>query len=109
MGEALTLAKKAGTDPEKVFNAIKGGLAGSTVMNAKAPMMLAHDFKPGFRTELHIKDLTNALNAGHSLSSPMPLTGQVMEMMQSLKADGKQKEDHSALLEYYEKLSGVRL
>ncbi len=109
LAEALTLAKKAGTDPEKVFQAIKGGLAGSTVMNAKAPMMLAHNFKPGFRIELHIKDLTNALNAGHAISSPMPLTSQVMEMMQVLKADGHQTEDHSALAEYYEKISDITL
>jgi 2-hydroxy-3-oxopropionate reductase len=109
LAEALTLAKKAGTDPEKVFEAIKGGLAGSTVMNAKAPMMLTHNFKPGFRIELHIKDLTNALNAGHAISSPMPLTSQVMEMMQVLKSDGHQTEDHSALAEYYEKISGATL
>lgn len=109
LAEALTLAKKAGTDPEKVFEAIKGGLAGSTVMNAKAPMMLAHNFKPGFRIELHIKDLTNALNAGHAISSPMPLTSQVMEMMQVLKSDGHQTEDHSALAEYYEKISDITL
>ncbi len=109
LGEALTLAKKAGTDPQKVFEAIKGGLAGSTVMNAKAPMMLDHNFKPGFRIELHIKDLTNALNAGHAISSPMPLTSQVMEMMQVLKSDGHQKEDHSALSQYYEKIAGITL
>ncbi|QTQ17186.1 2-hydroxy-3-oxopropionate reductase [Treponema parvum] len=109
LSEALMLAKKAGTDPEKVFEGIKGGLAGSTVMNAKTPMILAHNYKPGFRIELHIKDLTNALNAGHKVSSPLPLTGQVMEMMQALKADGFEKDDHSALAKYYEKLSNEKI
>lgn len=91
VSEALTFAKKAGTDPELVYQAIRGGLAGSTVMDAKAPMMLERNFKPGFRIELHIKDLNNALNAAHAVSSPVPLTGQLMEMMQCLKADGGEK------------------
>lgn len=107
VSEALTFAKKAGTDPELVYQAIRGGLAGSTVMDAKAPMMLARNFKPGFRIELHIKDLNNALNAAHAISSPVPLTGQLMEMMQVLKADGYEKEDHSSLVKVYEKLADV--
>ena len=84
VAEALTFAKKAGTDPELVYQAIRGGLAGSTVMDAKAPMMLDGNYKPGFRIELHIKDLTNALNAAHAISSPAPLTAQMMEVMQFL-------------------------
>ncbi len=64
VGEALVLAKKAGLDPSVVFEAIKGGLAGSTVLNAKAPMMIAGDFKPGFRIRLHQKDLHNAILTG---------------------------------------------
>ena len=97
MSEALVLATKAGVDPEKVFNAIRGGLAGSTVLNAKAPMVLNGDFKPGFRLELHIKDLTNALDTAHEIGAPIPLTSQVMEIMQALKVDGKAKEDHSCI------------
>ena len=65
MSEALVLATKAGVNPETVFDAVKGGLAGSTVLNAKAPMVLAGNFKPGFRIELHIKDLQNALDTAH--------------------------------------------
>ena len=107
VGEALSFAKKAGTDPELVYQAIRGGLAGSTVMDAKAPMMLSRNFKPGFRIELHIKDLTIALNAAHAIAAPVPLTGQLMEMMQALKADGYEKEDHSSLVKYYEKISNV--
>jgi 2-hydroxy-3-oxopropionate reductase len=107
VSEALTFAKKAGTDPELVYQAIRGGLAGSTVMDAKAPMMLERNFKPGFRIELHIKDLTNALNAAHAISSPAPLTAQLMEVMQFLKSEGFEKEDHSSIVKYYEKIAGV--
>lgn len=109
MSEALTLAKKAGADPELVYQAIRGGLAGSTVLDAKAPMVLKRNFNPGFRIELHIKDLNNALNAAHAISAPTPLTAQVMEMMQALKADGHEKDDHSSIAKYYEKLANVTI
>lgn len=109
MSEALVLATKAGVDPEKVFNAIKGGLAGSTVLNAKAPMVLEGNYKPGFRIELHIKDLQNALDTAHEISTPIPLTSHVMEMMQAMKVDGKQTEDHGGLIQFYEKLAGVKV
>ena len=105
VGEALTMAAKTGADPELVYQAIRGGLAGSTVLDAKAPMMMDRNFKPGFRIELHIKDLNNAIAAAHSSETAVPLTSQVMEMMQSLKADGCAKEDHSALVKFYEKIS----
>jgi 2-hydroxy-3-oxopropionate reductase len=109
MSEALVLATKAGVDPEKVFNAIKGGLAGSTVLNAKAPMVLEGNYKPGFRIELHIKDLQNALDTAHEIGTPIPLTSHVMEMMQAMKVDGKQTEDHGGLIQFYEKLAGVKV
>lgn len=107
VSEALTLATKAGTDPELVYQAIRGGLAGSTVLDAKAPMMMDRNFKPGFRIELHMKDLNNALNAGHAVNAALPLTAQLMEIMQSLKACGCEKEDHSSIVKYYEKISDV--
>ncbi len=109
MSEAMVLAAKAGVNPEKVFEAIKGGLAGSTVLNAKAPMVMDRNFKPGFRIELHIKDLMNAMDTAHSIGVPLPLTGQVLEMLQALKVDGKAKNDHSGLAEYYEKLANVQI
>lgn len=105
LSEALLLASKAGVDPNLVFAAIKGGLAGSTVMNAKAPMMIEHNFKPGFKIDLHIKDLNNAIETGHSVGSPLPLTSAIMEMMQTLRADGCGQDDHSALAKYYEKVA----
>ena len=107
MSEAFVLATKAGVDPQAVFSAIKGGLAGSTVLNAKVPMVLEGNFKPGFRIELHIKDLQNALDTARDLGVPVPLTNQIMEIMQTLRADGKQKDDHSGVIQYYEKLAGV--
>ncbi len=109
VSEALTFAKKAGTDPELVYQAIRGGLAGSTVMDAKAPMMLSGNYKPGFRIELHIKDLTNALNAAHAISAPAPLTAQMMEVMQFLRAEGCDKDDHASIVKYYEKISGTSI
>lgn len=107
LGEALMLGKRAGVDPETIFQAIRGGLAGSTVMEAKAPMMLAGDFKPGFKIALHIKDLNNVLEAGHAVGTPLPLTATVMEMMQWLRSQGKDVLDHSALVQYYESLAGT--
>jgi 2-hydroxy-3-oxopropionate reductase len=109
VAEAFTLARKAGVDPKLVFDAIKGGLAGSTVMNAKLPMILEGNFKPGFKIDLHIKDLANALDTGHAVGSPLPLTAAVMEMMQTLRADDCGQNDHSALAKYYAKLSGTRI
>jgi 2-hydroxy-3-oxopropionate reductase len=107
MSEAMVLATKAGVEPEKVFNAIKGGLAGSTVLNAKMPMVLNGNFKPGFKIELHIKDLMNAMDTAHEVGTPLLLTSQVLEMMQALKVDGKQNADHCSVIQFYEKLSGV--
>jgi 2-hydroxy-3-oxopropionate reductase len=109
MSEALTLGTMAGVDPEIIYNAIRGGLAGSTVLDAKAPMVLNGNFEPGFKIDLHIKDLMNALDTGHALGSPLPLTSMVMEILQMLRADGKGQKDHSAIALYYEKLAGVEI
>jgi 2-hydroxy-3-oxopropionate reductase len=109
VSEAFMLATKAGVDPALVFDAIKGGLAGSTVMNAKVPMILDRNFNPGFKIDLHIKDLNNALDTGHGVGSPLPLTAAVMEMMQTLHADGNGQNDHSGIAKYYEKVSGTEI
>ena len=107
LAEALTLAQKAGVDPQLVFEAIKGGLAGSTVMNAKAPMMITGNDKPGFKIDLHIKDLNNALDCAHSVGAPVPMTAQVQEVLQYLHNNGCGQNDHSAIAKYYEKLAGI--
>lgn len=109
VAEALTFAKKAGTDPELVYKAIRGGLAGSTVMDAKAPMMLSGNYNPGFRIDLHIKDLTNALNAAHAINMPVPMTAHMMEVMQELKIHDEGACDHDDIVRYYERASGVSI
>ena len=107
--EAYSLATMAGVDPKKVFEAIRGGLAGSTVMNAKVPMMLEGNFKPGFRIDLHIKDLNNALDTGHGVGTPMVLTSAVQEMLQWLHNHDCGGDDHSAILKYYEHITGTEV
>jgi len=109
MSEALVLASKAGVDPELVYQAIRGGLAGSTVLDAKAPLVMDRKFKPGFRINLHIKDLKNALETSHEIGVPLPLTSAVMEIMQALKVDGMGADDHGSLIRYYEKLAKVEV
>ena len=109
LAEALTLAHKAGVDPELVFQAIKGGLAGSTVMNAKAPMMIEGNDKPGFKIDLHIKDLNNALDCAHSVGAPVPMTAEVQEILQWLHNHGKGQADHSAIAQYYEMLTDIQI
>ena len=109
ISEAFVLSTKAGVDPVSVFDAIKGGLAGSAALNAKIPMILDGNFKPGFRVELHIKDLQNALDTAHNLSVPIPLTAQAMEILQALKVDGMAANDHSAIVRFYEKLAKIEV
>jgi 2-hydroxy-3-oxopropionate reductase len=108
VSEALVLATKAGVNPDLVYQAIRGGLAGSTVMDAKAPLMMDRKFNPGFRINLHIKDLSNVLDTAREIAAPTPLTDELMSMMQSLKEEFG-NSDHSALVRYYEKLAGIEL
>ena len=78
-------------------------------MNAKVPMILAGNFNPGFKIDLHIKDLDNAIATGHNVGAPLPMTAAVMEMFQRLRADGCGQNDHSAIAKYYEKLTGTNI
>jgi len=107
VSEALVLAKKAGFSPDLVYQAIRGGLAGSTVMDAKAPMIMDRNFKPGFRIDLHIKDMANVLDTSRSVGAPLPLAAQAMEIMQAIKQDGAGVEDHSSIVKYYEKIANT--
>jgi 2-hydroxy-3-oxopropionate reductase len=109
VAEALVLAKKAGLDPEVVFNAIKGGLAGSTVLNAKAPMMIAGNFQPGFRIALHQKDLNNALQTGREVGVPLPFTAMVQQIIGSLMNEGKGVLDHSAIANFLEDMAQQKI
>jgi 2-hydroxy-3-oxopropionate reductase len=109
MGEALVLATRAGLDPEVVFNAVKSGLAGSTVLNAKAPMAIARNFKPGFRIRLHQKDLRNALLAAESMKVSLPITSLVQQMLMALMNEGKGDLDHSAIVTFIEGMAGIEI
>lgn len=109
MGEALVLATKAGLDPEVVFNAVKGGLAGSSVLNAKAPMVISRNFKPGFRIRLHQKDLRNALLAAESMKIPLPFTSLAQQALMALMNSGRGDLDHSAIATFIEDAAKVEV
>lgn len=109
VSEALVLATKAGVSPDLVYQAIRGGLAGSTVMDAKAPMIMDRKFDPGFRIDLHIKDLSNVIETSHEVGAPLPLSSLVMEIMQAIKIDGSGEEDHSSIVKFYEKIANTEV
>ena len=109
LSEAMVLAQKAGVDPERVFEAIRGGLAGSAVMEAKAPMMLDRNFRPGFRIRLHQKDLRNVLQTAQELNVPLPVTAQIQQILGSLVNHGDADSDHSAILHFIEQMAEVEL
>ena len=109
VGEALVLAKKAGLDPNVVFDAVKGGLAGSNVLNAKGPMMIDGNFNPGFRIRLHQKDLNNALQTARELSVPLPFTSLAQQVIVSLMNDGKGDADHSAIANFIEDMANTTI
>jgi 2-hydroxy-3-oxopropionate reductase len=109
MSEALVFAAKSGVQPDLVFQAIRGGLAGSTVLDAKAPLVMDRKFSPGFRVNLHIKDLGNVLETSREIGVPLPLTAAVMEMMQALKVDGLGEADHCSLVRHYEKMAHIEV
>ncbi len=109
LAEALGLAQKAGVDPQLVFEAIKGGLAGSTVMNAKAPMMIAGNDEPGFKIDLHIKDMNNVLDCAHAVGAYVPMAAEAQEVFNWLHNHGKGQADHSAMAQYYEALEDIKI
>ena len=109
VGEALVLAKKAGLDPNVVFEAVKGGLAGSNVLNAKGPMMIEGNFNPGFRIRLHQKDLNNALQTARELSVPLPFTALAQQVIGSLMNEGKGDADHSAIANFIEDMAQTKI
>lgn len=109
VSEALVLATKAGADPLKVYQAIRGGLAGSAVLDAKAPMMCARDFKPGGKISINHKDIKNVLATAHEIDVPLPFTAQLFEVQQALKAHGHMDDDHGGYVRYFEALAGVEV
>jgi 2-hydroxy-3-oxopropionate reductase len=109
MSEALVFAKKAGLDVQKVYDAVKGGLAGSNVLNAKVPLVLKRNYKPGFRIKLHIKDLKNALIVGRELGIPLPATALAQTFFEACDAAGRGNLDHGALITVTEELAKAQV
>ena len=107
VAEALVLATKAGADPKKVFEAVRGGFAGSAVLEEKAPMMYSRNFKAGGPIYINLKDITNVVATADELDVPLILTPQLKEIMISLKATGHNNDDHSSIVQFYEKIAGV--
>jgi 2-hydroxy-3-oxopropionate reductase len=109
VAEALVLARKAGVDPQVVFEAIRGGLAGSKVLEAKAPMMIEGNWKPGFRLRLHQKDLANALATAREAAVPLPVTALLQQMVTALVVNGNGDLDHSAIARFVEDMAQTRI
>jgi len=104
--EALVLGTKAGVDPETVLKVIAGGYA-MRVLDARGPLILKGDFKPGFKTKLHYKDLGIALAAGSEYGVPLPITGLIHEMMGAMKVWGRGEYDHSGIITVIQELAKV--
>ena len=109
VSEAFVLATKAGADPVKVYEAIRGGLAGSAVLDAKIPMIVERNFKPGGPIRINHKDIKNVVNTAHSIDVPIPYTAQLYEIMQTLKIHGHMNDDHGGIVQYFEKLADVEV
>jgi 2-hydroxy-3-oxopropionate reductase len=109
VSEAFVLAVKAGADPVKVYQAIRGGLAGSAVLDAKIPMIVERNFKPGGPIRINHKDIKNVVNTAHSIDVPIPYTAQLYEILQSLKVHGHMGDDHGGIVQYFENLADVQV
>jgi 2-hydroxy-3-oxopropionate reductase len=109
VGEAMCLGKKAGVDPRKIFEAIRGGLAGSQCMTDKAPRMFSGNYAPGGKIWLHVKDLRNVLTASREYGVSMPLSESVLQMMEEVVRDFGPDVDHGGVAKFFEKLNGVSL
>ena len=109
VSEAFVLAAKAGADPQKVYEAIRGGLAGSAVLDAKIPMIVERNFKPGGPIRINHKDIKNVVSTAHSIDVPIPYTAQLYEILQTLKIHGHMNDDHGGIVQYFEKLADVEV
>ena len=109
LGEALTLAAKAGLDIELTLRALAGGLAGSRCLDQKTPNYLAHEFKPGFKIDLHYKDLGLIMESARALGVPLPTTAVVQELFSAVRVQGGGGLDHSGVITLLEHLAGVEV
>jgi|SRR5579872_1828158 len=109
VSEALVLGSKAGVDPALILDVLGGGLAGNRVMEVRRRNFLEHDFAPGFRIDLHHKDLNIALESGDAFGVPLPATSLTQQLLRTLQARGQGGDDHSALLSLVEDLARHRI
>ncbi|MDQ3871920.1 MAG: 2-hydroxy-3-oxopropionate reductase [Chloroflexota bacterium] len=109
VSEALVLGSKAGVEPEKILDVLGGGLAANRVMEMRRKNFLEHDFTPGFRIDLHHKDLNIALETGDAYGVPLPVTGLVQQYFRALRAKGHGNYDHSGVLALVEELAEHRI
>src|SRR3989304_1277742 len=109
LAEALALAAKAGLDIELTLKALGGGLAGSRCLDQKTPNYLAHSFNPGFKIDLHYKDLGLIMEAGRALGVPLPTTAVIQELFNALRQKGRGGLDHSGIITLLEDLAGVEV
>jgi 2-hydroxy-3-oxopropionate reductase len=109
LSEALVLGAKQGVDPAKILEVLGGGLAGSKVLDARGPGMIAGTFNPGFRIDLHRKDLANVLSTARASVTPLPVTSVVSSLMDAVSANGGGDLDHSALLTVVEQLANAKV
>ena len=107
LAEALTLARKAGLDRELTLKALGGGLAGSKCLEQKTPNYLAGTYNPGFKIDLHFKDLGLIMEASRALGVPLPCTAMVQELFNALRVKGKGGLDHSGVITLLEELAGL--
>jgi 2-hydroxy-3-oxopropionate reductase len=107
LGEALTLAKKAGLDRELTLQALAGGLAGSKCLDQKKPNYLANTYNPGFKIDLHYKDLGLIMESARALGVPLPATAAVQELFSALRVKGRGGLDHSGVITLLEDLAGL--
>lgn len=109
VSEAFVLATKAGADPVKVYEAIRGGLAGSAVLDAKLPMIVERNFVPGGKISINHKDIKNVVNTAHAIDVPIPYSAQLYEILQTLKIHGHMNDDHGGIVQYFEALADVQV
>ena len=109
VSEAFVLASKAGADPVKVYKAIRGGLAGSAVLDAKIPLIVERNFVPGGKISINHKDIKNVVNTAHSLDVPIPYSAQLYEILQTMKIHGHMNDDHGGIVQYFEALADCKV
>lgn len=109
VSEAFVMATKAGADPVKVYEAIRGGLAGSAVLDAKIPMIVERNFVPGGKISINHKDIKNVVNTAHAIDVPIPYSAQLYEILQTLKIHGHMNDDHGGIVQYFEALADIQV